>query len=239
MEYLNKTGIPSLHTKKEKKMRIFGLMALSALLATACLAPASANLVSNGDFESGTAGWNTWWATWSNSSAITASTVTSGVYSGARSLKLQINGFSSCGVYQQVTVTPGTAYKLDGAWKSPSSSGGWFEAILLDGPMSVFQADDPSVVYNNVVAGYDDGLGHSAPAAFGWEMFSATYGNVPNIVNGTRVASGSTMTVVLKLGGSSKTAYFDEVSLVAVPEPASMLALAGGLGALGMIRRKR
>lgn len=211
---------------------------LVAVLAASVTPAGAANLVNNGTFDVDASGWTKWAASWSNTGVLSATADPAAAYSGAKGLKLQINGFSSCGVYQQVLVTPGVAYKLDGMWKSGGASGNWFEAILLDGAWDRFQADDPSVVYNNVVAGYDSGFNPS-PSAFGWEPFAATYNKVPSIVNGTRVASGNVMTVVLKLGGNNTVCYYDDVTLTAVPEPASLLALTGGLGLFGLIRRKK
>lgn len=213
-----------------------------ALLGVALIAlsvtPACANVILSEGFESGVGGWTKWAASWSNTGVLSATAASEAAYSGSYGLKLQINGFSSCGVYKQIAVTPGTPYKLDGMWRSPNSSDRWFEAILLDGPWNLFQADDPSVVYNNVVAGYDSAF-NPAPASFGWEPFSATYPVVPVIVNGTRVATGNVMTVVLKLGGSNSVAYFDDVTLTEIPEPASLLALASGMGVFGLLRRRR
>lgn len=214
----------------------FVLVAVALLV---CAMSASANILTNGTFEGGTtAGWTKWWASWSNSSAITATAAAEAKYTGNYGMKLQINGFSSAGVYQQVAVTPGERYILSGMWKGMNASGNWFEVLLLDGAWSLSQADDPALVEANLIAGYDGGFGYPPPATFGWEPFSATYAQWP-LADGTRVASGSVMTVVLKIGGSNPYAYFDDVSLELVPEPSSLFALATGLGALGFIRRKR
>jgi hypothetical protein len=222
-----------LFAKEKEDMR----SALVAMLAVLPAVPAAANVLGNGDFDDGTTtGWTKWAATWSNPSVLSATAVPEAAFSGANGLKLQINGFSSCGVYQEVAVTPGVAYQLEGMWKSTNSADRWFEAILLDGPMSVFQADDPSVVYDNVVAGYDSAF-NPPGASFGWESFSATYPLVPSIVDGTRVASGNVMTVVLKLGGTDSVCDFDDVTLSVVPEPVSLILL--GIGSLALLRRRR
>lgn len=211
---------------------------LGAALFAMSVTPAQANVALTEGFEDGASGWTKWAANWSSAAVLSATAVPEAAYTGAYGLKLQINGFSSCGVYRQVAVTPGMSYKLDGMWKSPNSAGRWFEAIILDGPWDLFQADDPSVVYNNVVAGYDSAF-NPAPASFGWEPFSATYSVAPVIVDGARVASGNVMTIVLKLGGSNSIAYFDDVTLTEIPEPASLLALVGGMGLFGLLRRGR
>lgn len=204
--------------------RVFLLMLIFAALP-AC----AANLINNPGFESGVqgmvpTGWTRWWASWSGGYYATTETVAA--YSGNYGLREYITGSASFGVYQEVSVVPGNAYKLNGMWRAVTAgSQNWFEIILLDGPWNIDQADSAPGVFNNVVAGWDahPSFGHPAPSSWVWEPFSATYGNCvsPYIKNGVRTASGNKMTVVLKIGCASltkPTVYFDNISLTPVPK---------------------
>lgn len=218
-------------------MIALGRAALIASLSALLILPASANLVTNPGFETGnTSGWTTWAASWSSGYSATAQKIYK--YSGTYALKLGITGIASFGVYQQVTVTPGASYKLNGMWKATTASFGWFEVLLIDGAFSIDEADKAGVCNKNIIAGYDSTLGWPPPGAFGWEPFSASY----RIPNGIRTATGNVMTVVLKMGGntaSKPTSYFDDVTLEHVPEPGSAIALSGGIGLLGIFRGRR
>jgi len=197
------------------------------LMLTLALPCPAANLLANPGFESGLLGWTQWNASWSG--GFSAAAEAAAAYSGGSGLKEAITGSASFGVYQTVAVTSGRAYRLDGMWKAETAGPtNWFEIILIDGAFSITQADSGSgmTVFNNVVAGWDSNssFGHPAPESWGWEPFSATYGNdvSPYISNGTRTASGSQMTVVLKIGGGftgpRPLVYFDDVSLTPVPK---------------------
>ncbi len=225
-------------------------LALVVAVAALSITPACANLLMNGTFENGLTGWSSWQSSWSGGN--TATVTAEAGYGGGNGLKLSITSVAwapgaSFGVYQQVSVTPGQTYKLDGMWKGMNGSGNWFEIILIDGAFNVDQADDPAVVFNNVVTGYDSNaaFGYPAPASFGWQSFASTYNQEvsPYISNGTRTATGNTMTVVLKIGSYGNpikpSAYFDDITLTAVPEPAGLIALASGLGMLGFVRRRK
>jgi len=205
------------------------------VIVSALALPASAaNLLANPGFESGApgmvpTGWTRWNASWSG--GYYAVTDTNAAYSGTYGLREYITGSASFGVYQEVTVTPGNAYKLNGMWRAVTAGpANWFEIILLDGGFNIDQADSAPGVFQNVVAGWDANaaFGHPAPANWAWEPFSATYGNEVSayIENGTRTATGSKMTVVLKIGCASTTkptVYFDDVTLTPVPK-ATVLA---------------
>jgi len=200
-----------------------------SMLVFAALPACAANLVNNPGFESGVqgmvpTGWTKWWASWSGGYYATTETVAA--YSGSYGLREYITGSASFGVYQEVSVIPNNAYKLNGMWRAVTAgSQNWFEIILLDGPWNIDQADSAPGVFNNVVAGWDahPSFGHPAPASWAWEPFSATYGNCvsPYIKNGVRTASGNKMTIVLKIGCASltkPTVYFDNISLTPVPK---------------------
>lgn len=209
--------------------RLILVLALTSALTLPC---GAANLLTNPGFELGPSGavptgWTRWNATWSSGYSATADS--NATYSGTYGLNETITGNASFGVYQQVSVAAGTAHKLNGMWKAVTAgSSNWFEIILIDGAFNITQADSGSgmTVYNNVVAGWDPGalFNHLAPASWAWQPFSATYGNdvSPYIDNGVRTASGSTMTVVLKIGSNNSstkpTVYFDDITLTTVPK---------------------
>lgn len=225
----------------------FRSLMLAAIILAVCVAPVAAqNLVNNGGFETGLTGWTAWTGGWG--SGYTAAANSSAAYSGSAGLRLGITGEVSFGVYQQISVTAGKSYNLDGMWRGFSATGNWFEILLIDGTFNTTQADNGDYCFNNVICGYDvhGAFQYPAPANFGWQSFSSIYDHEvsPYITNGTRVASGNTMTVVLKMGsvGNSykPTLFVDNVTLTQVPEPASLLALMTGvIGMVSFARRKK
>lgn len=211
-----------------------GVVPLLVIVSALALPASAANLLTNPGFESGVqgtvpTGWTRWNASWSG--GYYAITDSYAAYSDNYGLREYITGSASFGVYQEVTVTPGNAYKLNGMWRAVTAGPqNWFEIILLDGAFNIDQADSAPAVFQNVVAGWDANaaFGHPAPANWAWEPFSATYGNEVSayIENGTRTATGNKMTVVLKIGCASTTkptVYFDDITLTPVPK-ATVLA---------------
>lgn len=240
--------------EKGKIMAKFRSVLLIAALVIICCAPvfASENLIANGGFETNDlSNWTSWNASWSNNFTAGTTSLNGYYYSGKYALKLSIAGSASFGVYQQVAVTPGQLYQLDGSWKGSAGTNNWFEIILIDGAFSLDAADSSPGVFQNVVTGFDSSsdFGYPAPYFFGWKKFSEMYNQEvsQSITNGTRMASGSIMTVVLKLGSNNRNykpyACFDDISLVAVPEPASLAALVTGLagmsGIAARVRKRR
>ncbi len=200
--------------------------------------PVRADLLTNGDFETGDlTGWTFWRAGWGSGEnvQVQAAEVGSGNY--ALNEWFVGGGSGSFGVYQEVPVTPGTPYRVTGQWKGEVSTGfNWFEVILIDGPFDLDAADNPDQVWDNMVSAYHE----NAPTIFDWEPISNTYTNGPYIVDGVRTATSDTMTVVLKLGGFGEpTAWFDDVRMTAVPEPTALFLLAGGALVSAARRRRR
>jgi hypothetical protein len=153
-----------------------------------------------------------WRASWGSGEA--AQTTTAYKVNGSRGLMLTCNS-SSFGVYQEVTVTPGKAYQMDGWWKGNYTAGtdAWYDSELIDGPFNYTTADIRPDDLPTKVCTYD-----LAKANWNWERMSSAYYTAPICKNGIRVATGTKMTVVLKTGGFSQPyGYYDDISLVEVP----------------------
>ncbi|GMU21325.1 MAG: hypothetical protein AMXMBFR13_14180 [Phycisphaerae bacterium] len=185
------------------------------------------NLLSNGDFEFGQAGWTTWRTGWGTNEAWDFANTEPG-HSGSYCLKLgKTNPTSSFGVYQQVPVTPGKSYRVNAKWKGKKHGAYvWYEILLLDGPWSQAQADDgddATVVRPNYMYAFDSNT-YGLPGDFDW-TWTHRQNTTPvdwNNRNGIRRASGSYMTVVLKAGACCGSMgdelWFDDVTLYEVGE---------------------
>lgn len=214
-------------------MRLAGSL---AVLSTLCLAAtAHANLLRNGDFEAGNAtGWIGWRAPWGQGEQRIFNDTTPG-HSGNYDLKISATG-SSFGVYQIVNVTPGQTYRLEARWKFDNlSDPGWTEIMILQGGWDYNAADIRPGDLVNKMYSYDNP--ENPPVAFDWLDTASLDGTAADINSyyGERTATTTRMTVVLKAGGNptmaagqSVVAYFDDVSLVEVPEPATLLLVLGG-----------
>lgn len=185
------------------------------------------NLLTNGGFEDGASGWTTWNAGGDGGEACDFASTEPG-HVGTACLKLGgSSAATSFGVYQQVSVLPGKTYRIDAFWKGRKlADQNWFEVLLIDGPFSLQQADDPAYVQANFMFAYDNstyGLAGPVGTTFGWlwthEQYAPPTGQVDwNNRLGRRTATGNTMTVVLKAGstGGGVEAWFDEVRLTEV-----------------------
>lgn len=181
------------------------------------------NLLFNGDFETGLVGqgWTTWQAGWGTNEAWDFMNTEPG-HLGNRCLRLgQANTTGSFGVYQEISVTPGTTYRIDAWWKgNRNGDDNWVEIIIIDGPWDFDQADNPANKINFMYA-YDS-PDNPLTTDFGWIWCHDQNGTAVdwNSRNGLRTASNTTMTVVLKAGACCGTtgvsAWFDNVELTAL-----------------------
>jgi|GEM_PF-3422224 len=240
-----------------RKCTLLAFALVLGLCATAAVA------VTNGDFESGTAGWSNGIAPTSNLSA-TAFTSLYGIsaYSGS-SLGIGRTGTSFSGrqanwMSQNIAVTPGTTYNVtvSGKWLAYFSDpgDGWAysaEVALFNGAGTTNHDSSPdnwdaahgAIVHSNRWNNDEDEQGNCGT----WVDFTMT---------GTFTASAGF--VELRLGsndnrdlspdddfpsGRSELAAFDnlQVSLSQVPEPGSIVCLLSGfVGLVGFgIRRRR
>lgn len=214
---------------------------ISGVMFLACASPAlAANVLINPGFETGNSqGWTSWRAPWGQQEQYTFNDTTAG-HTGQFDLKITAKG-SSFGVYQTVSVTPGHSYRLSAQWKvDVLSNPGWFEIMLLQGPYSYLDTDIRPGDLINKMYSYDSPENPPPPVGggFGWLNTATLDGTLADInhYNGVRQATTTQMTVILKAGGNpnmtagqSVVSYFDDVVLEEVPEPTSLLMLAGGL----------
>ena len=194
-----------------------------SLALMVCAATASANLVVNGDWNTGNeTGWTRWNSPWGGPFSWSVD-ATDG--QPAPSGKLSAAG-GSFGWYQWVPTNPGTIYTISGDWKGQNV--GWAEIIFGndDGRSEYDQLDAP--VANNIVSKEDGG------ATYGWQPIDPSSKGSGAV---TQVATGPRMLVGLKLGqsgGGQSTAWYDNIAVT--PEPATAILL--GLPIL-LLRRRR
>ncbi len=202
-----------------------------SVLSVICI-PASANLLVNGGFETGDlTGWTQWQATWS---------VSPGIAIDGNTLRLS-GSAGSFGVWQAITTVPGEAYTITAAWKGNEGQTGFWNEILFfndDGRAILDQLDAP---HNSSILSRVDGWGMNPPESWDWQCaFCGAQWYPSGPWTNTIVATGTTMYVGLKTGAREGWAdvQFDHVTVV--PEPGSLLALAGSLASMaGLLRRRR
>ncbi len=206
----------------------------------------SQNLVSNGDFEAGLTGWNTWTAppsgfwndVWIHSNDCDIWVPTNGCpFAGAIShaqKKGSGSGNAHGGLTQTLSVTPGQAYTVSGFWSGgvagnvDGNNGTWWEVVIYDGTPTEAAIDSGLGANDILIAKREvNNLGNNEVFQFQWEPFSGTF-----------VAPSSTVTLVFKTGSFftfAAAGYHDNVSVAPVAAVPAMSVWMLMLMALGLV----
>ena len=196
-----------------------------AVAVLALVVPASAQeLVTNGNFNAGPTGWSTYTAGWGGGSGTITAT-------GPTAPELNINvNTGSYAWYQYLTVIPGVTYTITGDWEGQNA--GWAEVMLFNNTGATpAQQIDTAVAAGSIIYKRDGG------ATWTWSPFAATPPHAGASNNPNVLATGTSMIVAAKGGGSNSgtNLYFDNISVT--PEPSMALLAFGGLPLL--LRRRR
>lgn len=237
-------------------MRILSICILALAVALVAGSMASAtNLAANGDFETWSGavagdGWTYYYggtATNDNLSyGAKASTWTEAVpspkyYGGSEGQRVAViykgKVYSHAGVAQTIAVTPGVTYRIS-AWLTGTTTG-WIP--IVDNLRSGFLGVEDGSLWR---PSYSTFTGNAASA--NWAGFVQTDSVwVQRTIDFTPTAA--TMTVFLdgyhnttvNNSGKNMHLFFDDVTVEAIPEPSSMLALLTGLPIIGYAIRRR
>ena len=200
-------------------------------LSAVCLATsiASANLLSNGDFNdpnsvAAPTSWSTWsyGGGWANHQTNTAPSLVADGVDGTWYMACGGAGSAGGGVYQVVAGSAGFTYTLSvdagaQAWWRPQ---GEMRLFFLDSLNNTLSTTNPIIVWP---ANYDTGLA--------WANYSMS----------VLAPSGTTQVKVefAMNGNEGGTVWFDNAVLTAIPEPSTFGLVAGGLVILsGWIGRR-
>ncbi|RMA59207.1 hypothetical protein C8C96_0205 [Acidovorax sp. 100] len=208
------------------------------------------NLLANGNFESGLAGWNTWTAppgfwdgAWihSNDCDIWVPTVCPFGSGGTSHSQKKGSGAGNAhgGLFQTLAVTPGRVYRLRGMWSggvtgNAAGNASWWEVVAYNGAVGAATIDAAPGPMDVLIARREvSNLALNGVFQFQWEPFSGTF-----------TASSNQVTIALKTGSFftlDAAGYHDDLVLeevTAVPVNASwaLMTLALALFATAMWR---
>jgi hypothetical protein len=212
---------------------------LGLWLILACQGARAQELVVNGDFESGLAGWTIWsapvtpfWSgVWLHSNDCDIWVPTICPYAGTTShAQKKGSGTSNAhgGIYQQIAVQAGRQYRLSGQWSggvtgNAAGNATWWEVVAYDGVVDdsiIDQGLRPQDQLVDKIERVD--LANNEVFQFQWQPFS-----------GVITATSDTVTLAFKQGSFftfDAAAYHDDISMMALGEP---LAPVRELPALG------
>lgn len=212
---------------------IWSAVATAAALAAA---PAHANLLANGGFESpvlapasylnitpGTEPAGFGWTVFDAGVDVFSNGVLgSGIVAAAGVQALDLVGFGSTGgVSQSFATTAGTVYQLSFAYANNAISIG-------NAAASVTVGDGASTLLSTTISHHT-----SSTSGADWTAFSANF---------TGTGQVATLSFATTLGGSNGGILLDQVSVTvapAVPEPGSYVLMLAGLAAMVFVLRRR
>ena len=227
----------------------------AAVMLLGYSASAQTNLVTNGDFEAGAAGWTEWSSPGGWTTGVFSHDYAAGVpiwipspypYSGSGSHGQHV-GTNNVhgGIYQVISVESGMRYEVSGMWSGGIGETGsqpfdiaWFEVTVYQGavgPTEIDAAPGP----DDVVIAKREYTGDSI-VSFGWEQFAGSF-----------VAQQNQVTLALKTGKVSPNwhpiaAFHDDLSLqlsrAAIPAVGALgtiafVLLLVAVGVVSLIRR--
>jgi hypothetical protein len=221
------------------------LFCLALVLAVVGIASAS-NLLFNPGFEDGDGsinGWNTWnakidegeWGTDYSGDITFSNDSVSGDYSVLINCNTEDGFAQQFGIYQVVDVSAGTKVQLTGMWKADLGTNGWAELKIATAAPGVVFPNFLMDATKNYAAKIDTyGYNERLDAAWNWESTL-----LAPMESGDTIVSQGQVIVYTEMGGwgTESVLQLDNMSLVVVPEPMTIALL--GLGALGLIRRKK
>jgi len=185
------------------------------------------NLLTNGNFEAGLAGWSTWSApdtsfwngSWIHSNDCDIWPPAICPYGGSGQSHAQKKGSGAGnahgGLYQTVSVVPGTRYRLRGQWAGGATGNApgnatWWEVVVFSGAVTDSVIDAGTRAQDTQVAKIEIAeLALNGVHQFQWQPFSRDF-----------VATSPQVTVVLKTGSFytlDAAAYHDDLVLEPLP----------------------
>lgn len=201
--------------------------ALAAVLAIASVAPAQ-NLLSNGGFESAFgSNSNGNWVAFGNAYQVTSAGPTA--HSGTGTLKMFGTFPGTSGVFQDFAASAGQQFSMSGFGQN------WSQDAMQPNNLSVlkltfFDSSNNEITSASLTSNAID----STSTADTWIAQSTGIGTAP-----TGTAYGRAFVLFIQPGTNAGSSWTDDVSVQAAPEPITLIALAGGVLGVCLLKRSR